>query len=192
VWTFWRTENKSLTPARNKTLDCSTVIILLRYPVTSHYSRLITKPYPASKGCLSHCWVFCLIYSVCKMSFFLKQFPWSIFWCVCKATTGLVMSFCLVSETTWHPMHGFAWKFIVGMPLKFVNIIHFWLKLDKSNRQFTQRTAYTYDYFGSQHSSVTTVLECASSVLLCRDVLSCNAWNQQDIPLQCIITSPFW
>lgn len=72
-------------------------------------------------------------------------------------------------------MHGFAWKFTVGMPLKFTNIIQFWLKMDKSNRQFTQRTAYTYDYFGSQHSSVTTVMECASSVLLCTDFLSCNA-----------------
>jgi hypothetical protein len=31
VWTFWRRENKCLTPASNQTLDCSTVIILLRY-----------------------------------------------------------------------------------------------------------------------------------------------------------------
>ena len=66
VWTFERRENKSLAPARNQTLECSTVIILLRYPVTSYYSRLITKPHPACKGCRSPCWFFCLIHSVYK------------------------------------------------------------------------------------------------------------------------------
>jgi hypothetical protein len=66
VWTSWRRENKSLAPARNQTLDCSIVIIPMRYPVTLHYSRLITKPHPACKGCLSPCWFYCLIHSVYK------------------------------------------------------------------------------------------------------------------------------
>jgi len=66
------------------------------------------------------------------------------------------------------------------------------VKMGQSKRQFIQRTAYTGDYFGSQHSSVATVMECASSGLLCAGLLSCKVWNQQGIPLQCIITSPFW
>lgn len=49
------------------------------------------------------------------------------------------------------------------------------VKMGQSKRQFTQRTAYTGDYFRSQHSSVATVMECASSGLLCAGLLSCKA-----------------
>jgi hypothetical protein len=60
-------KKKSLAPAGHQTPDCRTVIIPLRYPVTLHYSRLIRKPHPACKGCLTPCWFFCLIHSVYKM-----------------------------------------------------------------------------------------------------------------------------